>query len=78
MVSTSGQDALLTRAQAADFLTGRGFPTTPRALDTLASRGGGPAYARYGARRVLYDQSDLIAWATSRLGQRQRSTSEAA
>lgn len=79
MNDTFSPDAFLTRTQAAEFLTTKGFPTTARALDTVASRGGGPAYRLYAnGRRALYSQDDLLAWARSRLGTRRTSTSEAA
>lgn len=59
----------LTRRNGAAALTEAGFPTAPATLATLASRGGGPVYRRYGG--------DLLEWAQSRLGAPMRSTSEA-
>jgi hypothetical protein len=45
-------------------------------LATRASRGGGPAYRRYGTR-VVYRWGDLLAWAEARLSAPMHSTSEA-
>jgi hypothetical protein len=69
-------EALLLRDQAADALTQRGFKTSKATLATLATRGGGPAYVKYGPR-PLYRLSDLLSWAESRLTPRRLSTSEA-
>ena len=69
-------DALLTRRQAAEALTARGYPLSERTLSTKASRGGGPIYCHFGPR-VLYRWADLLEWAESRLGPRCRSTAEA-
>ncbi len=69
-------EARLTRRAAAAALTAAGFPTAGASLATLASRGGGPVYRRYGPR-ALYRWGDLIQWAESRLTAPRRSTSEA-
>ena len=69
-------DMLFTRRNAAAALTDAGFPTSPATLATLATRGGGPVYRRYG-NRVIYRWSDLLDWAQSRLSAPMRSTSEA-
>ncbi len=66
---------LLSRRQAAAALTAAGFRTAPSTLDTLASRGGGPVYRRYGPR-VVYAWADLLNWAQSKLSQPVRSTAE--
>ena len=68
---------LLDRRAAADFLAERGFPCSPATLATAVTRGGGPLFQKFGPR-VLYRQSDLVAWAESKLSQPRRSTSEAA
>jgi hypothetical protein len=68
-------DALLTRAQAAAALTAAGHPIAVATLKTLASRGGGPAFQKAGSR-VVYVWSTTFAWAQSKLGPVQRSTSE--
>jgi hypothetical protein len=69
-------DALLLREQAADALTERGFKTSKATLATLAARGGGPVFRKYGPR-PLYRLDDLLAWAESRLTTPRQSTSEA-
>ena len=68
-------DTWLGRKPGAAALTEAGLPTSPATLATLASRGGGPVYRRYGPR-VLYRWGDLLAWAESRLGPPIRSTAE--
>jgi hypothetical protein len=57
-------DRLLTRRDAAEALTNAGYPTSPATLATLATRGGGPLFRRYGTR-VVYRMDDLVAWAQS-------------
>lgn len=69
-------DALLTRKQAADALTARGYPTSERTLSTKATRGGGPPFRKFGPR-ALYRWGDLLDWAEGRLSPLRRSTSEA-
>jgi hypothetical protein len=56
----------LRRAEAARALTEAGFPTAKATLATLASRGGGPHFQRYG-RTPLYRYGDLLKWAESKL-----------
>jgi hypothetical protein len=67
-------DMLFTRRAAAAALTEAGFPTAPATLATLATRGGGPVYRRYG-NRVIYSWADLVGWAKSRLSGPLSSTS---
>jgi len=68
-------NAKLTRRQAAEALRARGFPVSPATLSTLASRGGGPIFQRFG-RTPLYRLHDLIDWAEKRLSKPIRSSSE--
>ena len=56
----------LTRPEAADYLTQRGFPVAKATLQKYATVGGGPLYRRFGAR-VLYHPDDLDAWAKAKL-----------
>lgn len=63
--------------QASEFLAGIGLPLARASLDTMVTRGGGPAYFKWGSRR-LYEEGDLIAWAAARLGKSRASSSEAA
>jgi len=67
---------LLSREETAQELTREGFTLSAKALATLASRGGGPAYRRFG-RRALYRWSDALEWAEGRLSPPRKSTSEA-
>lgn len=69
-------DTLLQRRQSAAELKKVGYPVAPATLASLATRGGGPPYRKYG-RYPLYRWGDLVAWAESRLGPVVRSTSEA-
>jgi hypothetical protein len=68
-------DALLTRDRTAAALTERGFPTSPKSLATMATRGGGPRFHRFGPR-VLYRWRDALNWAERRLSPPIESTSE--
>jgi hypothetical protein len=68
-------NTLLTREAAAAALTAAGFPTSRATLATKASRGGGPAYRKFGYK-PLYRWGDLIHWAESRLGPPVVSTAE--
>jgi len=68
-------DALLTRAQTGAGLREEGYPVADKTLATLASRGGGPPYRRFGAR-VLYRWGDALEWAQGRLSAPIGSTSE--
>lgn len=69
-------DALLTRDATAAALTEAGFPTSRSTLSTKATRGGGPAFSKFGPR-TLYRWRDALAWAEGRLSPPRRSTSEA-
>jgi hypothetical protein len=69
-------DTLLTRKDTAAALTAKGFPTSPATLATLASRGGGPPYQLYGPL-AMYNWSNSLQWAKSRLSRPRSSTSEA-
>jgi hypothetical protein len=67
----------LRRKQAALLLREiLGVPVSPQTLAKLAVNGGGPPYRLWSGRYPLYDPDDLKAWAQSRLGPKQRSTSD--
>ncbi|CAN2533406.1 hypothetical+protein [Methylocapsa aurea] len=68
-------DARLSRKDVAAALTAAGFQTSPATLATMATRGGGPVFQRYG-RKPLYRWGDALEWAKSRLSKPIRSTSE--
>ncbi len=68
-------DTLLTRDAVAVALTAAGFPVSAATLATKATRGGGPAYRKFGAR-PLYAWGPALEWAKSRLSKSVRSTSE--
>lgn len=56
---------LLTRREAAQYLTNEGFPSAPATLAKYACQGGGPTFVRFGLK-PLYRPEDLIDWAVSR------------
>ena len=66
----------LTRAEAAAFLSERGFRVAYSTLNKYATIGGGPVYESFG-RRPLYKPSDLLAWVAERSSGPRRSTSDA-
>lgn len=66
---------LLRRGPTAAALTAAGYPTSPLTLSTMATRGGGPPFRKFG-QAVLYDWDDALAWAEARLSPPVRSTSE--
>jgi hypothetical protein len=70
-------EPLLDRAQAADYLTARGYKTARATLAKLACIGGGPTFHSFG-RKPLYRPADLLQWAIERTSPPRRSTSEAA
>jgi hypothetical protein len=59
-------DALLTRRQAAQFVTDSGFPLAFSTLSKLCALGDGPPVARWWGRRPLYSLRELKAWAETR------------
>lgn len=71
------QPKYLTRPEAAEHLTARGFPITKGTLQKFATVGGGPVYYRFG-NKALYLPDDLDAWAEAKLSAPRCSTSEAA
>lgn len=64
------------RREAAQYLNNKGIPTTESTLATLASRGGGPAFSKFGAR-ALYSADDLDAWVDAKLSRPMPHTSAA-
>jgi hypothetical protein len=70
-----GNERPLTRREASEYLTERGYSVATSTLAKLATVGGGPIYKSFG-RRPLYRPADLLAWVTSRSTGPRRSTSE--
>src|SRR6516162_1590973 len=68
-------DTLLTRSEFAAAITEAGFPTSPKTLASMATRGGGPPYQKFGPR-ALYRWGPGLAWAQSRLSPPISSTAE--
>jgi hypothetical protein len=68
-------DRPLTRAEAAVFLTDRGYRIAKATLDKLAVIGGGPIFEKWG-RKPLYRPADLLSWVASRSTGPMRSTSD--
>lgn len=67
--------AYLGRKAAALWLTDHGYPTKASTLATMAVRGGGPPYEKFG-RRTRYSHEHLIAWAVARTGPPLATTTE--
>ena len=65
----------LTRAEAAAFLSERGFRVAYATLNKYATVGGGPVFESFG-RRPLYRPTDLMAWVAGKTSGPRRSTSE--
>jgi hypothetical protein len=66
----------LRRTDAATYIqSSYGFSCSPRWLAKLAVTGGGPIFRKAG-RTPIYSLTDLDAWAQSRIGPPQRSTSD--
>jgi hypothetical protein len=65
----------LQRNALAAALTEAGYPIKPATLATMASRGGGPKFQRFGSK-PLYVWQDALQWAQSRLSPPIGSTSE--
>jgi hypothetical protein len=68
-------NAWLARSAAAAALNATGYPISSDTLATMASRGGGPQFSKWGSR-ALYRWRDVLEWAESRLSEPIRSTSE--
>jgi hypothetical protein len=68
-------EKLLSRGEAAHFLTAKGFKTSTATLNRFAWSGGGPAYRKYG-KRASYAPDDLIRWAEGRLSPPVTSTTQ--
>jgi len=65
----------LSRAEAAHFLSERGYRVAYATLNKYATIGGGPVFESFG-RRPLYRPVDLLAWAASKTSAPRRHTSE--
>jgi hypothetical protein len=65
----------LRRKEAGEYLKSKYGHGSARTLAKLATLGGGPIFRRFG-RIVVYDPTDLDAWAKSRLSAPLRSTSD--
>ena len=65
----------LTRAEAAAYLSERGYRVAYATLNKYATVGGGPIFQSFG-RRPLYRPTDLLAWVAEKSSAPRRSTSE--
>lgn len=74
---TIDNERRLTRAEAAAFLSERGFRVAYATLNKYATVGGGPLFESFG-RRPLYRLTDLLAWAAAKTTPSRRHTSEQA
>jgi hypothetical protein len=68
MTDSTELPARLTRAQAAQFLTARGYKISKRYLEKLScpSGGQGPRVDIWFGGRALYKPEDLLRWAEAR------------
>lgn len=71
----SESERRLSRAEAAHFLTERGYRVAYATLNKYATIGGGPVFESFG-RRPLYRAADLLAWVASKTSAPRRHTSE--
>jgi hypothetical protein len=62
------RDALLTRPQTSAALKVLGYPIQTTTLETMAVRGGGPPYRKWG-RAVRIVWGDALDWAQARLSE---------
>lgn len=63
---SNAQPHYYTRQQAAAIVQSMGIPCAVSTLEAYATRGGGPAFQKFG-RRPLYTRDALEAWVQSRL-----------
>jgi hypothetical protein len=68
-------DAKLSRAEAGAALRAAGYRIADATLATMAVRGGGPPFMRFG-KYPLYRWGDALAWAEGKLRAPVRATSE--
>ncbi len=54
----------LGRKGAAAWLTEQGYAISPKTLEKMATRGGGPPYRKFNGAAV-YEKAGLISWAES-------------
>jgi hypothetical protein len=64
----------LNRAEAAQYVTGRGLPVAKTTLQKMVTTGGGPAYRRFG-HRAVYLPAELDEWIEEKLSAPRRSSS---
>jgi hypothetical protein len=74
-VASAHPPRYLRRNAAAEYISAKWFPCAPKTLAKLACVGGGPIFRKAG-RFPIYGPPDLDAWAQSRIGRPQRSTSD--
>jgi hypothetical protein len=75
MQSNEVVERRLTRREAANFLTERGYAVASTTLAKYSVIGGGPAYEKFG-RKPLYTETGLLAWVASKTSAPQRHSSE--
>jgi hypothetical protein len=77
MAQAFPETRLLSRKEAAVFLTSLGYQTAHSTLAKLACIGGGPVFKLF-SRKPLYSEKDLLAWVDARCTALKRSTSDTA
>ena len=74
-VTSPDPNQMMDTSSAVATLRGFGFPASESTFASPRTRGGGPAYQKYG-NRVLYKWADVLEWAVARLSSPRRSSSE--
>ena len=74
-VAEPNADALLDSKALSAALEARGVKVAKTTLDTYATRGGGPPFRKFGARR-LYEWGTALEWVRERTSRAVRSTAE--
>ena len=74
-IVTTGEARYLSRAEAAEFLTERGYKTAPSTLAKKAVVDGGPPFVSW-VRKPLYNPESLLEWAQRRCTGLRRSTAD--
>jgi hypothetical protein len=74
-ISIPNDNTRLRRGAFAEALTAAGYPVAATTLATMATRGGGPPYQKFG-RYPIYTFGEGLRWAQSRLSPVVTTTSE--
>ena len=73
-ITNAPPERRLTRQEASNFLSERGYRVAITTLSKYVVVGGGPPYEKFG-RKPLYTPSGLLGWVSSKTGHPQRHSS---